>query len=81
MVSRLCEGGIEALKTKPITGRPPKLRGPQLRKLYRILTLKNPLQLKFDFALWTRDMVRDLIKDQFGVKMNVTSVGRHKATK
>ena len=70
------EGGIEALKTKPITGRPPKLKGSQINKLYNILTLKNPLQLKFKFALWTRDMVRDLIKDHFGVKMNVTSVGR-----
>lgn len=70
------QGGIKALKTKPITGRPPKLKGPQMKKIYDIITSKNPLQLKFEFALWTRDMVRDLIKDLFGVKMNVTSVGR-----
>jgi transposase len=70
------QGGINALKTKPITGRPSKLKGSQIKKLYDIITSKNPLQLKFEFALWTRDMVRDLIKDQFGVQMNVTSVGR-----
>jgi transposase len=70
------QGGIDALKTKPITGRPSKLKGSQVKKLYDIITSKNPLQLKFEFALWTRDMVRDLIKDQFGVQMNVTSVGR-----
>ena len=70
------EGGLKGLKTKPITGRPPKLKAPQLKKLYDILTSNNPLQLKFEFALWTRDMVRDLIVEHFGVKMNVTSVGR-----
>ena len=70
------QGGIEALKTKPITGRPPKLTGSEIKKIYDIITSKNPLQLKFEFALWTRDMVRNLIKDKFGVRMNVTSVGR-----
>lgn len=70
------QGGIKALKTKPITGRPSKLNSSQIKKIYNIITGKNPLQLKFEFALWTRDMVRDLIKDHFGVKMNVTSVGR-----
>ncbi|MDY6845380.1 MAG: IS630 family transposase [Thermodesulfobacteriota bacterium] len=70
------QGGIKALKTRPITGRPSELKSSQVKKLYNIITAKNPLQLKFEFALWTRDMVRDLIKDQFGVRLNVTSVGR-----
>ena len=70
------EGGIEALKTKTISGRPKKLDGPQLKKIYDIVTSKNPLQLRFEFALWTRDMVRELIKDQFGVKLSTVSAGR-----
>ena len=37
---------------------------------------KNPLQLKLEFALWTREMIRDLIKRQFGISMSVVSVGR-----
>lgn len=69
-------GGTEALKTRRITGCPPKLNGAQLKKLYNIITLKNPLQLKFKFALWTRAMVRELIKDRFGIHISEVSVGR-----
>ena len=70
------EGGTKALQTKTLTGRPKKLNGQQMKKIYDIVTLKNPLQLKFEFALWTRDMVRDLIRDQFGVNLSLVSIGR-----
>jgi|AP12_2_1047962.scaffolds.fasta_scaffold15398_2 transposase len=70
------EGGTRALQTKTLSGRPKKLNGQQVKKIYDIVTAKNPLQLKFEFALWTRDMVRDLIKDQFSVKLSRVSVGR-----
>jgi transposase len=70
------EGGTKALQTKTLSGRPKKLNGQQVKKIYDIVTAKNPLQLKFEFALWTRDMVRDLIKDLFSVKLSLVSVGR-----
>lgn len=70
------EGGTEALKTRKISGRPQKLNGRQVKNIYDIVTSKNPLQLKFEFALWTRDMVRELIWSRFKVKMSLVSVGR-----
>lgn len=70
------EGGIEALKAKKLFGRPPKLDGKALKKLYKIVTTKDPQQLQFEFALWTREIMRDLIQKEFKVKLSVVSVGR-----
>ena len=74
-VAKLREGGREALRAKPVPGRPPKLSGEQMRRIYTLVG-SDPRQLKFDFALWTRDMVRELIRREFGVHLSAVSVGR-----
>jgi len=75
-IAKYRNGGLEALRAKKITGRPTTLNGKQIQKLYAIIVDKNPLQLKFEFALWTRDIIREVIKDQFDLKLSAVSVGR-----
>ena len=69
-------GGWGALKAKPLFGRPPKLDGKKLKWIFSAVAHKNPLQFKFEFALWTREMVAKLIKDKYGIVLSVVSVGR-----
>jgi transposase len=69
-------GGWEALKAKRLYGRPQKLKGWQIRWVYRTVTLKSPLPLRFPFALWTRAMIRTLIWRKYRVRMSLASVGR-----
>jgi len=75
-IAQYREGGIEALKKKTAPGKKPKLNGRQMQKLYQLITNKNPRQLNFEFALWTRAMIRELIRERFDVKLSEVSVGR-----
>lgn len=75
-LARYRSGGWHALKTGKRSGRPNKLNGSQIAWIYRTIRDNNPQQLKFPFALWTREMVVSLIKKQFGIKLSASSVGR-----
>ena len=70
------EGGIDALRSRKAPGKTPKLNGKQLARLYKYIVGKDPRQLKFEFALWTRGMVRELIRIKFKVNLSEVSVGR-----
>jgi transposase len=69
-------GGWHVLNAKKRGGRPPKLHAKAIRWVYDTVTMKNPLQLKFPFALWTCDMLVHLIKRQFGISLSRSSVSR-----
>jgi transposase len=43
--------------------------------LYALIVGTDPRQLSFEFALWTKETIRALMRE-FGVKLSVVSVGR-----
>lgn len=67
--------GLHSLAARKGTGRKPKLTRTQKSQVFRWVNGKNPLQYGFDFALWTREAVRELILRKFDVSLSVTSVG------
>ena len=67
--------GKRCLVARKGTGRTPKLTRAQKSQVFRWVNGKNPLQYGFDFALWTRDVVRELILQKFNISLSVTSVG------
>jgi transposase len=69
-------GGVEALKSRKATGRPPVLTEKQQMKVVEWLCGKDPRQYGFDFGLWTRQIVAELIERKFKKKLSVASVGR-----
>jgi len=75
-ISDYYRGGEEALRAKPIPGRPGKLTDDQANGIFSILCSKTPDQLQFDFQLWTRWMVRDLIQRMFGVSFTEQAIGK-----
>lgn len=75
-LKRYADGGMEGLAYRKIPGARSKLSTAQKKKVFDIVTMKNPEQLKFPFALWTLAMVRQLIADQFNVTLSEVSVSR-----
>ncbi len=69
-------GGWGALDARKRGGRRPRLDAKQLQWIYDTVTMKNPLNLKFTFALWTSKMVLELIHWKFGIKLSKSSVCR-----
>ncbi|MGH9652626.1 MAG: IS630 family transposase [Bryobacteraceae bacterium] len=53
-----------------------KLSPRRVAGLRRTIVGKDPRQLRFEFALWTRDMVGELIFERYGVAMSKSAVGR-----
>ena len=67
--------GKRALLSTKGTGRPRTLTDAQERQVFRWVNGKNPLQYGFDFGLWTRQIVRDLVAQKFGVSLSLASIG------
>jgi transposase len=68
--------GLAALRSRKGTGRPRKLTAAQGRQVFRWINGKDPRQYGFDFGLWTRQVVAELVADRFRVKLSLASVGK-----
>ena len=73
-------GGKSALSARR-RGKPKgvgsRLTPKQAAGIARLVVSRCPDQLKLPFALWTREAVRDLILDRYGVKVAITTVGNY----
>lgn len=74
-LSKYDANGFEGLKSTKSKGPTPKLTQKQEQQLGKLL-LKNPLQLQFEYALWTIDMITELISRKFSVGYSKVQVGR-----
>lgn len=69
------EKGLDALAPKPRSGRNRALSDFEAEEVKRWILSGDPRQYNFDYGLWTRQIVADLILDRFNVQLSVTSVG------
>jgi transposase len=67
--------GVKALHSKPASGRPRSLTTRQEKQVFRWINGRDPRQYGFDFGLWTRLIVVQLIEQKFGIRLGVTAVG------
>ncbi len=68
--------GWEALAESISAGPTPKLTEAQQRRVKRWILGKDPRQYGFDFGLWTRRIVQQLILEKIQVELCLTSVGK-----
>lgn len=69
-------GGWGALKARVLKGRPQKISGAQMQWLYQTIIGKSPLQFRFEFALWTRPILQALLREEWKLKLSLSSISR-----
>jgi len=67
--------GLKVLRRRPCTGRPRTLTAGQERQVFAWVNGKNPMQYGFDFGLWTRQIVRELVARRLGARLSLASIG------
>jgi transposase len=68
--------GWEALAESISEGPEPKMNDKQKERVKRWILGKDPRQYGFDFGLWSRRIVQQLIQDKMGIELCLTSVGK-----
>jgi transposase len=67
--------GLKAIRSTKGTGRPRKLSAAQERQVFRWVNGRRPDQYGFDFGLWTRQIVQELLFTRFAVRLSLASIG------
>lgn len=75
-MAQYIDGGQKALLAKPISGRPSKITEEQMLWLANAVQDQTPLQYKFEFALWSLSIIRELLQREFGIRVALSTVHR-----
>ena len=70
------QGGWNNLQTNERSGRPRKVTGAVMQSLYQKITLGDPRQFQLPFCLWTLNIVRVVLKNEYGIAISKSSVSR-----
>lgn len=76
-LSRYNKGGLAALNTKSAPGAESIVTPAMDRWLKRTVLETTPEDHNFDTRLWTRSLLVDLLKKEFRVTVDETTIGRH----
>lgn len=71
------KGGWEALRARPLQGRPEELDEAAKQWLKETVGHSTPEKWGYQTALWTRAILAELIEQRFEVKLSETTVGRY----
>jgi transposase len=67
--------GREALNSTTAKGPTPKLSAVQRQRVRRWIVGKDPRQYGFDYGLWPRSIIAEMIQAKFGVSLTLPAVG------
>ena len=70
-------GGWEALRARPLLGRPDELDESAKQWLKETVRDSTPEKWGYQSALWTRAILAELIEQRFEIKLSETTVGRY----
>lgn len=76
------EGGIEAIKPKKrgrSYGEKRILTPKQEEEIMTIIANKDPMQFNFKECMWTRNNIRQLIKERYGIDIKLSTLGYYLA--
>jgi transposase len=75
-ISKYRKGGLASISTKFASGRPTVVDDSEMIRLFTMINGKDPRTYSFGVALWTRALIRDLIKKTFAKDVSLVTVGR-----